>query len=214
MSDSAAPAAVPQRSRRGWAIGAGIALLFVFMALDTTVISLDEVAQDDGFSPERFGAQQFPIVQAFVRGRAIEAGELATAIAADKQAAAEAHGVAAGIGAVMPVSLSGTLGEAKAGVFEVAVDGLEDGPRVRVQMGPAINGTDLRDATGEIAFGQFTNQIEYQDAGSAINQALKDSVLASIDTDTLTGRRVALTGVFKLISPKNWLITPVEVAFP
>ncbi|MGT2466735.1 DUF2291 family protein [Mesorhizobium atlanticum] len=27
--------------------------------------------------------------------------------------------------------------------------------------GPAINGTDLRDATGDIVFGKFKNQIEY-----------------------------------------------------
>ena len=42
-----------------------------------------------------------------------------------------------------------------------------------MQTGPAINGTDLRDAPGEIKFGQFTNQIEYQNAGAALNNAMK-----------------------------------------
>ncbi len=68
----------------------------------------------------------------------------------------------------------------------------------------------LRDATGEIEFGQFTNQIEYQDAGSAINNAMKQEVLAPIDTGDLTGKTVTVTGVFKLINPNNWLVTPVS----
>ena len=54
--------------------------------------------------------------------------------------------------------------------------------KIRVQTGPAINGTDLRDATGEVKFGDFKNQIEYQNAGSAINNAMKEAVLAGIDT--------------------------------
>jgi ABC-type branched-subunit amino acid transport system ATPase component len=57
-----------------------------------------------------------------------------------------------------------------------------------VQTGPAINGTDLRDATGTIEFGQFTNQIEYQDAGSAINNEMKKAVLAGLDPSALTGK--------------------------
>ena len=59
----------------------------------------------------------------------------------------------------------------------MAVEGL-DGIRVRVQTGPAINGTDVRDATGTVEFGQFKNQIEYQDAGSALNDQVKAQVLA------------------------------------
>ncbi|MEO2037276.1 MAG: DUF2291 family protein, partial [Martelella sp.] len=78
--------------------------------------------------------------------------------------------------------------------------------------GPAINGTDLRDATGTIAFGQFKNQIEYQDAGSALNNEMKKDVLAGIDTANLSGKTISVTGVFKLINPKNWLVTPVEMS--
>ena len=45
--------------------------------------------------------------------------------------------------------------------------------KIRVQTGPAINGTDLRDATGEIRLGDFKNQVECQHAGAAINDAMK-----------------------------------------
>ena len=80
-----------------------------------------------------------------------------------------------------------------------------------MQTGPAINGTDLRDATGEIKFGHFKNQIEYQNAGAAINNAMKEAVLAGIDTKALAGKTVSVVGAFTLVNPKNWLVTPVEI---
>ena len=80
-----------------------------------------------------------------------------------------------------------------------------------MQTGPAINGTDLRDATGDVKFEHFKNQIEYQDAGSGINRAMKKAVLDPMDTAALTGKTVDVVGVFRLINPKNWLITPVKV---
>ena len=83
--------------------------------------------------------------------------------------------------------------------------------KIRVQTGPAINGTELRDATGTVQFGQFTNQIEYQNAGSALNNEMKQSVLAAIDTNALAGKTVNVVGAFRLINPKSWLVTPVRL---
>jgi predicted lipoprotein len=40
---------------------------------------------------------------------------------------------------------------------------------------------------------------------------MKKAVLGSIDPAQLTGKTVTVTGVFKLINPKNWLVTPVKV---
>ena len=83
--------------------------------------------------------------------------------------------------------------------------------KVRIQTGPAINGTELRDATGTVSFGQFTNQIEYQNAGSALNNEMKKAILAPIDTDALAGKTVSVVGAFRLINPKSWLVTPVRL---
>ncbi|TIS06798.1 MAG: DUF2291 domain-containing protein, partial [Mesorhizobium sp.] len=96
-------------------------------------------------------------------------------------------------------------------VYELKVDGVPADIHVRVQAGPAINGTDLRDATGDIVFGKFKNQIEFQDAGSGINRAMKKATLDAIDTASLSGKTLEIFGVFRLINPKNWLITPVKV---
>ncbi|RVA64506.1 DUF2291 family protein, partial [Mesorhizobium sp. M7A.F.Ca.CA.001.08.1.1] len=106
---------------------------------------------------------------------------------------------------------TGVVGEGKSGIYKVAVDGVPDTLMIRVQTGPAINGTELRDATGKITFGQFTNQIEYQDAGSALNNEMKKEVLAKVDTSTLTGKTISVVGAFKLVNPKSWLVTPVRL---
>ncbi|MCD1645561.1 DUF2291 family protein [Aurantimonas coralicida] len=186
------------------------------MALDTTLVwdGSERAASvsTQSFSTKEFGTARFPEIRNSIETRAVDAPTLAEAIAADKGAAAEKYGVAAGIGAVMPVRFTGTVGEGKSGIFAVAVDGVPDELTVRVQTGPAVNGTDLRDATGTIEFGQFKNQIEYQNAGAAINDAMKSEVLAPIDNANLTGKTVDVTGVFKLINPKSWLVTPVRMS--
>ena len=190
-----------------------LAVLIILMVLDTKIVGIgsDDNVQGDRFSPEQFGQTQFPAIQSSVEERAVEALALADAIAYDRAAAGEKYGTPGGIGPVMPVTFTGVAGEEKIGTYMVAVEGLPRNVAIRLQTGPAINGTDLRDATGNIEFGQFTNQIEYQNAGAAINNAMKQDVLANIDTDNLTGKTVVVTGVFKLINPKNWLVTPVRL---
>ena len=210
---SSGHSARPRGSKLPMIIGTlTIVVVIAAMAFDTKVVRIGtaEHVTEDGFSPEAFGAENFPIVQKSVEDRAVDAATLASDIAADKDAAIEKYGVKAGIGAVMPVSFTGVAGEAKGGIYPVAVDGVPDTITIRVQTGPAINGTDLRDATGTIAFGQF--KIEYQDAGSALNNEMKKEVLADIDTANLSGKTITVTGVFKLINPKNWLVTPVEMS--
>lgn len=183
------------------------------IALDTKVVQIGSAhdVREQAFSPEAYGVQEFPKIQAAVEQKAANAAGLATAIAADKKAAGEKYGTATSTGPVIPVNLTGVFGTRKSNYNEIKVDGLPPGIVVRVQTGPAVNGTDLRDATGTIEFGQFTNQIEYQDAGSAINNEMKKTVLAGLDVDTLSGKTATVVGVFKLINPKNWLVTPVKV---
>ncbi|PYE34897.1 putative lipoprotein DUF2291 [Rhizobium sp. PP-F2F-G38] len=199
---------------RGRVIAAALAVILVgAMVYDTRVVRIgsEHDVRADVFSPEAFGTENFPKVRDSVVSRAVDAAELGGAIAADKAAAGTKYGVSTSTGPVIPVKFTGTVGERKSSTNTIAVPGLPEGTVVRVQTGPAINGTDLRDATGEIEFGQFTNQIEYQNAGSALNNAMKKETLGSIDPASLEGKTVEITGVFKLINPKNWLVTPVTV---
>lgn len=194
-------------------IGIAIVVLVGAMAFDTKIVRIG--SQDDvqvqKFSPATFGAEQFPLIKQSVETRAVDAVELSQAIAADKKAAGEKYGVATSTGPVFPVKFTGIVGERKANYNVVAVEGLTAELTVRVQTGPALNGTDLRDATGQIEFGQFKNQIEYQDAGSAINNEVKKVVLEGLDPAVLTGKTVTVFGVFKLVNPKNWIVMPVRL---
>ncbi len=201
------------KTRRTGLILSGVAIVVLAaIALDTTVVTLgsDLDVRKQVFSPEAYGAAEFPAIQTAIAERAVDAKTLFDAIAADKKAATEKYGVAGGTGPVFSVRLTGVVGEGKSGVYTLAVADLPD-MKIRVQTGPAINGTELRDATGTVEFGQFTNQIEYQNAGSALNNELKKAVLAPIDTAALPGKTIEVTGAFRLINPKSWLITPVGI---
>jgi predicted lipoprotein len=205
------------QSRRGVRVAIEIVLLLILlaaMALSTKVVKIGSGAdtQTQVFEPAAYGKKQFPKTQAAIEKRAVDAATLAAAIAKDQDAAGKQYGIAGGgVGPEMSVKFTGVAGKEDSGVYEIKVPGVPDTLLIRVQTGPAINGTDLRDATGDISFGQFTNQIDYQNAGYAINAEMKKEVLAKVDTAKLQGKTVSVVGVFQLINPNGWLITPVRL---
>lgn len=215
MTDTATPAPkAPAPSRRGlWLAAAAAVAVIAAMAIDTTVVRVgsDADVRQQAFSPDAFGEAEFPRVQAAILEKAFDGPAIAPEVLGDKVAAGAKYGTASSTGSIMAVKLTGVVGEGKSGVYNLAVDGLPADIKVRLQTGPAINGTDLRDAPGDIEFGQFKNQIEYQDAGAALNRAMKKAVLDGIDTANLSGKTVEVVGAFRLVNPKNWMITPVQV---
>jgi predicted lipoprotein len=199
--------------RRPLILAAGVLAVIVVIAFDTTVVRIGSSGdlRQQAFDPDAFGETEFPRIQALVIDRAPDAVTLATELDADKQAAIETYGTVAGAFPVLPVAFTGVAGEGRSGIFGVDIAGLPDGMTVRVQTGPAINGTELRDIPGDIDFGAFTNQIEYQDAGAGINRAMAAETLSDIDRETLSGETISVTGVFTMINAKNWLVTPVSI---
>ena len=215
MTEAAAPAPkAPASSRRGLYLAAAAVIAVVAaIAADTTIVHVGSEAdvRQQAFSPDTFGETEFPRIQAFITEKAVEAVTIAPEVLADKAAAGKKYGTVSSTGSIMMIRVTGVLGEVKAGNYDLAVEGMPSEIKVRVQTGPAINGTDLRDAPGDIDFGAFKNQIEYQDAGSGINRAMKKVVLDGIDPASLAGKTVEIVGSFRLGNPKNWLITPVSV---
>ncbi|MFO1202150.1 MAG: DUF2291 domain-containing protein [Tabrizicola sp.] len=215
MTEAAAPAPkAPASSRKGLYLAAAAVIAVVAaIAADTTVVHVGSEAdvRQQAFSPDTFGDTEFPRIQAFITEKAVDGVTIAPEVLADKVATGKKYGTVSSTGSIVMVRLTGVLGEVKAGNYDMAVEGMPPEIKVRVQTGPAINGTDLRDAPGDIDFGAFKNQIEYQDAGSGINRAMKKAVLDGIDTAGLTGETVEVVGAFRLGNPKNWLITPVSV---
>lgn len=206
------PDSMSNTGKKYWVYAGVFAAVLGAIALDTTIIQIgsDDDARQQEFSPDTYGRGEFPRIRNLVNDKAIEAADLVAALSEDKNTAVLEFATMAGAFPVFPVRFSGTVGEGTSGVFEIAVEGLPEGVKIRVQSGPAINGTELRDIPGDIEFGAFTNQIEYQDAGAGINRAMSAAVLDGVDREDLPGSVVSVVGVFKLINPKNWLVTPVE----
>jgi predicted lipoprotein len=202
-----------KRNLRLAAFGAVIVILLIAMGLNTKVVPIGSeiAAQPGAFNAAAYGVAEFPKVQSEIEKRAVDAATLAAAIAKDQTAAGTKYGVAGSIGPEFSVKFTGVAGKQTFGVYTVNVPGVSNTVTLRVQTGPALNGTDVRDATGTITFGQFTNQIAYQNAGSALNNEIKKQVLAKVDRAKLTGKTISVVGVFQLIVPNSWLITPVKL---
>lgn len=198
---------------------AAVVVLIGLMLLGTKFVPKGSTlgAGPAAFDPAAYGVKQFPSQQQFITSHAVVATTLAAAVKKDQTAAATKYGVSSDSGAtvVVPVTFTGKVGTVPAaGYTPIAVGGLPSGLHVAAQLGPAITGTDIRDASGTIQLGSFENQIQYQNAGDAINDELK-KVLAAADggePTSLQGKTVTITGVFQLVNPDQWNVTPATIA--
>jgi predicted lipoprotein len=140
------------------------------------------------------------------------------AIAADYDAAGKALGYrpsTEGSPWTFVVSGSGTVlkknTESRAGTFNLALDGGDPSQPVVVQIGPVIIGSAIRNALPFVNFKDFTNQIDFADAGKALTTlalAGIDPVLPSIET----GSKVTFTGALSMTGKSDPIrIVPVTL---
>jgi predicted lipoprotein len=84
---------------------------------------------------------------------------------------------------------------------------------VKVQIGPIILGTALRDALKFISFEQFLNQIQYGGVSDELNSRVEKDVVSKLDLKTLKGKTVSVKGAFTYdgANARDILVTPVLV---
>jgi predicted lipoprotein len=99
---------------------------------------------------------------------------------------------------------------APTGPVTVALAG-DPGKTVTLVTGPVIAGTAIRDAVGFIQFGQFTNQIDYADVATQLNNRVKSDVSAKLDKASLTGKTITFEGAFSLLTPAAISVVPTKV---
>lgn len=101
--------------------------------------------------------------------------------------------------------------QSRAGSIDVDVDG--DGKAdAKVQIGPAIRGTALRDSLDIVNFNEFKNQIEWAQFGKSFNEKVNASFLQAMSRDGLVGKTVKVTGAFPLpTSGQLPLVTPATL---
>ncbi len=99
----------------------------------------------------------------------------------------------------------------RAATLDIDADG--DGKAdAKVQIGPALRGTALRDTLDFVNFNEFKNQIEWAQFGKAFNEKVDAAFLSAIPRDGLVGKTVTVTGAFPLPSGGQLpLVTPSEL---
>lgn len=99
----------------------------------------------------------------------------------------------------------------RAATLDVDTDG--DGKAdAKVQIGPALRGTALRDTLDFVNFNEFKNQIEWAQFGKAFNEKANSAFLSAVPRDGLVGKTVTVTGAFPLpASGQVPLVTPSEL---
>lgn len=99
----------------------------------------------------------------------------------------------------------------RAGTVLLKPIGYSGPAEVKMQIGPVMRGTSIRDGSGYIPFNQFVNQIEYADVGEELNNRVLNTVLKGLDFNALKGKTIVVYGFFTLDDPTKILITPVKI---
>lgn len=206
--------------RRPSVIG-GVLLVALLIAIVSTTKVVDTQGAAAAGGAQRFDAVEYATqrydsqVVPAIEKNAVDISELLTAIAADLGAVGEKYGHRDGPNARYAFAASGTgvAGRVSGTLLPLRIEGVPEGIEVSLQIGPAINGTALRDATGLITFDQFLNQLEYADVSTELNNQVKAKVLAGFDARAVMGKQVSFVGAFAYGSnPKLIQVTPVRLA--
>ena len=100
--------------------------------------------------------------------------------------------------------------QSRAATIDVDVDG--DGKAdARVQIGPAMRGTAIRDSLDFVQFNDFTNQIDFAQFGKAFNAYADKTVLSKLPRDWLEGRTAKVLGAYTIEGGQELpLVTPAQ----
>ncbi|KQS75688.1 hypothetical protein ASG25_20285 [Rhizobium sp. Leaf384] len=172
-----------------------------------------------GFNPERQASELWaPKVVPYLTSKAGPYGEVAALIASDAEAAAAKYGHKEKEGNApwtYAAKVSGRIVKAettsRAATLDTDIDG--DGKAdVRIQIGPVIKGTAIRDSLDFVSFNQFKNQIQWAEFGKAFNAHLNAQVLQALPRDGLDGKTVEAVGAFPVPAKGQLpLLTPVTI---
>jgi predicted lipoprotein len=152
-----------------------------------------------------------------VRDKAVDAPTLLAALKSDPAGTGPKYGRQAASGGPYSYLIKGTgtvtkVSDAPTGPVSVEVTGPEAKYEITIATGPVIAGTALRDAVGFIDFSQFTNQLDYADVATQLNEKVKSEVVSKVDKASLTGKQVVFAGAFTALGPNAASVVPTELA--
>ncbi len=187
-------------------VGVGLATT-KYVSLEDAVAAANAGAFDPAaYADERFESEIVPQIEA-------DAVDLSTLLADLADGADEAdYGHAPGSGSAysFPVTFAAVAGAQQGSILPVTVEGVPSDITVQVQVGPAINGTALRDVTGTVSFNDFTNQLEFQNVATVFNEHVRDGILSETDLPA-EGQTVTVTGAFTRVNPALVSVVPIAL---
>ncbi len=189
-----------------------VVALVVAAILDTTFLDPEGAADVSAptFSPAAFVDEEFPGVRDTLIENAVDIAELAPAIEDDLDAAGEQFGVPLGSGRyVFQIRATGTVENVDDDFIELSIPDAPDAD-VRIPLGSALTGTPVRDATGEIRFGDFPDQTAYQSVANEFGLRMRNEVLADLASEDLEGRQMTVVGAWTS-GPPVFIIQPVAI---
>lgn len=204
------------RKQAKWAAVAVVAVaLVVGMLLDTKFMSSTAGAagQPGAFSATAYAEKKWSGLVDRIDSKAVDITVLAPAADADMAAAGKQFGQDLGAGSfAFPVKATGTVSAVDANFITLTVPGMPEGDVVRIPVGLALNGGPIRDATGTIKYGDFTDQTEYQDVANALKDLSAKRVIAKADPASLNGKQITVVGATGTGGPpKAYAINPVKI---
>lgn len=187
-------------------VGAGLAT--------TTYVSLEDAAaaaSEGAFDPAAYADEHFESeVVPQIEDEAVDLATLLDDLAAGADEGEFGHAPGTGSAYSFPVTFTAVAGAQQGSILPLTVDGVPADVVVQLQVGPAINGTALRDVTGTVSFNDFTNQLEFQNVATVFNERVRDGVLADATLPT-EGQTVTVTGAFTRVNPALVSVVPVSL---
>ena len=146
---------------------------------------------------------------------AVELSDFLPALASDADAAGARWGRREGTGPYHVVvrgrgQVTGVDTASRMGIASLEVATSEATETVRLQIGPVLRGTSIRDALPTVSFDQFVNQIQFADVANELNARVEREVVGDLDREALAGKTVRFAGMATLGEPPL-TITPVRL---
>lgn len=171
----------------------------------------DAAATEGQLDPASYAADQFGAITDTIEAEAVDLPELLTQLADGVDESEFGNTSGASSAYAFPVTFTAVAEAATPPVMPVIVEGIPPETTVQVQVGPALNGTALRDVTGEISFNEFTNQLEYQSVATELNDLVRTEVLADFDAAAAEGKTITVTGTFLRVNPQLVSVIPTSI---
>jgi predicted lipoprotein len=200
---------------RPWMVLVAITIIVIFIAAaNVKIVSIDEadLGASDSAGPADYAAQRYetdivPAIQSDALDLATLLVELESGV--DPAEFGNAAGTASAFS--FPVTFDAVVGAVVPPILPVEVEGVPEGIQVVVQVGPAINGTALRDVTGTVSFNEFQNQSEYLQVATELNNLARAAVLDGFDAAAAAGKTIRVTGAFLRVNPELVSVVPVSI---